>query len=556
MEKSTHYKALYRSFRPDTFEGVVGQRHITDILKSQVAHGTIAHAYLFCGPRGTGKTSTAKIFAKAVCCKEPVNGDACGKCDVCKNGELEDVDIIEIDAASNNGVEEIRNLREKVRLAPVYSAKKVYIIDEVHMLSQGAFNALLKTLEEPPMHVVFILATTEPHKLPATIISRCQRFDFHRVNINEIEARLEYICDELNAKYDKDALFIIARKAEGGLRDALSYLDQCMASGMELNTKNVLSVLGDVPFDILHSFLEAIINCNTDKLLSIIQDVVDTGLDLEIFLNDIISHARNTLIVRMVKNPENVIKVQGKQLENIILLSKQTNENRLIRTVDILTNAQSKMKYATSPRIVLEVAVLEAAMPETQTDISSLLDRIDTLEAKLNSIEQNGVQIDTSKKTKKHSPNKEKQNDIHTAEQKTPIQADTEPEPKIAEVSEEQTVKSSKKTSSSGKTNWSKILDFLEKEDIVLYTTASEGKFVNDDNNILTIAFEDDIFISALKTEARFNQLKNIVNKLCGYDNIDIIKKDDLAAKEEEDADVLELAFELFGEENVDIVDE
>lgn len=546
MAENSEYKVLYRSFRPYTFEGVIGQKHITDILKSQVAHETVAHAYLFCGPRGTGKTSTAKIFARAICCKSPIDGDACGKCDVCLSSDLEDVDIVEIDAASNNGVDEIRNLREKVRLSPVYSAKKVYIIDEVHMLSQGAFNALLKTLEEPPAHVVFILATTEPQKLPATIISRCQRFDFHRVSMDDIAFRLKYICEKINADFDGEALYIIARRAEGGFRDALSLLDQCIAAGKGITAQNVLQVLGDVPFDLLQSFSKAVIESDTENVLRTIDEVVDLGLDLEIFLSDIIAHMRNILIAKMVKDPSGIIKEQGEQLKSIIEISKLTNENRLIRTLEALNEAQNGIKYAASPRIVIEVAVLKASLPESQNDYSAILDRLDTIENKISKIEKDGVVLTQTApretKEKKAETNSVK---VQSAEKEVEI------------VKEKPKMNLAQNASSKGKETFSKILEELEKDDIVLYTTASEGKFVSDDANMLTIAFDDEIFISALKAEPRFSQLKSIVKKIGGYDNIDIISTNDIFKKPQtKETDVLEMAFELFGKENVDIIDD
>ena len=303
------YTALYREWRPKTFNDVVGQEHITTTLKNQILNNRIAHAYLFCGTRGTGKTSTAKVFAKALNCLNLKEGEPCNKCEMCRKiNEGLAIDVTELDAASNNGVDKIRDIIDDVKYPPQESKYKVYIMDEVHMLSAGAVNAFLKTLEEPPNNVIFILATTDPQKLPITILSRCQRFDFKRINNSEITARLKKIIDDQNMLADDKSLNLIARVSDGAMRDSLSILDQAISMGngnVDYNT--VVSMLGLVTNEHLFNLTNAVIQRNVEKSIKVIEDVIYSGKDIYLFIKDLISHYRNLLMAKVTHNPEEVL---------------------------------------------------------------------------------------------------------------------------------------------------------------------------------------------------------------------------------------------------------
>ena len=303
------HKALYRVYRPQKFEDVVGQEHITKTLRNQIENNNIGHAYLFSGTRGTGKTSTAKIFARAVNCLESKNQEPCNNCDVCKDILNDNImDVVEIDAASNNSVDDIRELRESVKYSPTKAKYKVYIIDEVHMLSQGAFNALLKTLEEPPSYVIFILATTEPHKIPATILSRCQRFDFKRVTVKDITSRMQRICAEENIEVEEKALNLIARNSQGALRDALSILDQCISFGDEkIEYNDVVELLGTVNIEQLFDLAQYIIDQNTKESLKVLNEFIIWGKDIRNLINDLIDHFRNLMICKVSNDLDEII---------------------------------------------------------------------------------------------------------------------------------------------------------------------------------------------------------------------------------------------------------
>lgn len=376
------HKALYRVYRPKTFEDVVGQEHIVKTLKNQIRNSNIGHAYLFSGTRGTGKTSTAKIFARAVNCLNSNDEEPCNECEICVD-TLNDkiMDIVEIDAASNNSVDDIRELRESVKYTPSKAKYKVYIIDEVHMLSQGAFNALLKTLEEPPSYVIFILATTEPHKIPATILSRCQRFDFKRVSSKDIANRMAYICEKENIQAEEKALSLIARNSQGALRDALSILDQCMSFGNEIIEYNdVIELLGTVNIDELFELSQAIIDENTKKTLQILNEFIIWGKDIRNLINDLIDQFRNLMVCKVSKDLDEIISLPEESIEKLKEQAKTININDLIRILNILSETQDLMKSSSNTRILAEVTMMKIAQPMFDESKEALIKRIENLE--------------------------------------------------------------------------------------------------------------------------------------------------------------------------------
>lgn len=379
---SMTYKALYRRFRPQVFEDVIGQKAITTTLKNQIRAKNISHAYLFTGTRGTGKTSTAKIFARAVNCLNPQEDNPCNECEVCRGILTESImDVIEIDAASNNGVDNIRELRENVKYPPSKGKYKVYIIDEVHMLSTGAFNALLKTLEEPPNHVIFILATTDPQKLPATILSRCQRFDFKGITTRDIIEKLKEICIELGIEVEEGALRVIAINAGGALRDALSTLEQCISfTNDKLTEKELTDILGIVNQDLLFSMVENIGKKNTSEALYILQKVVDEGKDIQQFIKDLIHHFRNLMMSKMNVELEEILSLSQEILDRLRQQSKELDIDRITEAINLLSDVEVKAKYATYPRILLEVAIVSLCQEKEGTSIKGLVERVHHLE--------------------------------------------------------------------------------------------------------------------------------------------------------------------------------
>lgn len=377
------YQALYRKYRPNTFDSVIGQEHITDILKNQIITGHTSHAYLFSGTRGTGKTSTAKILARAVNCLHPVDGEPCMECEACTVAADANVDVIELDAASNNGVDDMRSLIEKAVFAPVRMKKKVYIIDEAHMLSTSAFNALLKTLEEPPSHVMFILATTEPHKIIPTITSRCQRFDFRRLKSADIISRLKTVLKDAGAVIDSEGLSTIARKANGGMRDALSLADQCISfCGNNVTAEDVYHILGSADFDSVYSVCELLLNSDAKAAVEMLSDLV-TGRDLPVLVQDITSHFRSLLLTKMCGDCTDILDCTDEDMRRLKEQAKDKSEERIIRALDILSGVQSQIKYYPQPRILVETAFVKICRPDFEDSETALLDRIDVLEKKL-----------------------------------------------------------------------------------------------------------------------------------------------------------------------------
>ena len=382
------YTALYRKFRPDSFASVKGQDHIVKTLKNQIMADRIGHAYLFCGTRGTGKTSVAKILAKAVNCEHPVDGNPCGECETCKAiAAGTSMNVIEIDAASNNGVDNIREIREEVAYSPTTGKYKVYIIDEVHMLSIGAFNALLKTLEEPPSYVIFILATTEAHKIPITILSRCQRYDFKRISINTISSRLMELMEKENVEVEERAIRYIAKKADGSMRDALSLLDQCIAFylGQKLTYDHVLDVLGAVDTEVFSRFLREILKNDVAQVMKHLEELVMQGRELGQFVSDFTWYLRNLLLLKSSEELEEVLDVSS---DNLVLLKEEAGmvrEDTLIRFIRVFSELSGQMKFSGSKRVLLEVALIKLCRPQMETDEVSLLERIRMLEKKLES---------------------------------------------------------------------------------------------------------------------------------------------------------------------------
>ena len=379
------YLALYRRYRPSDFKGIIGQDHIVKTLVNQIETSRPGHAYLFTGTRGTGKTSTAKIFARAINCESPVNGSPCGKCAACRAlADPSNIDVIEIDAASNNGVNEIRELRENVQFPPVSCKYKVYIIDEVHMLSGAAFNALLKTLEEPPAHAIFILATTEVHKLPATILSRCMRFDFRLVPTEKIAELIAGIYDEQGKKYDKEAVFAIAKAGEGSIRDALSIADTAISySDGKLTYEQVNDILGASNTELLTALCESVLNSDGGRVLNVIESLSTLGKSMGVLIKDVTATMRDLLIIKTCKNSKELLGLPEIRYEKLREMSELATEDRIIRIMEIFSDAESTLRYTTHPRTVFETASIKATRPETDYDLDALIVRIKELENKI-----------------------------------------------------------------------------------------------------------------------------------------------------------------------------
>lgn len=386
------YTALYRKWRPTSFEEVRGQDHIVKTLKNQINSGRIGHAYLFCGTRGTGKTSIAKIFARAVNCEHPVDGSPCGECSMCRQiAEGASLNVVEIDAASNNGVENIRDIREQVQYPPTDGRYRVYIIDEVHMLSIGAFNALLKTLEEPPSYVIFILATTEVHKIPITILSRCQRYDFKRISIDTIAGRLAELTQAEQIDVDDRALRYVARAADGSMRDALSLLDQCVAFhfGEKLTYDNVLEVLGAVDNRVFGKLFQAVLASDTKACIRELEEMIIQGRDLSQLVNDFVWYMRNLLIAKTTDEPGDMLDMSE---ENLAVLKEEAagvDTETLMRYIRIFSELSGQLRYASQKRILVEIAFIKLTTPSMEQNLDSILQRITLLEQKMQEMPDN-----------------------------------------------------------------------------------------------------------------------------------------------------------------------
>ncbi|WP_242863245.1 DNA polymerase III subunit gamma/tau [Caloranaerobacter ferrireducens] len=548
------YQALYRKYRPKDFDGVLGQEHVTTILKNQIINNNIAHAYLFSGTRGTGKTSTAKIFARAVNCLNNKDGNPCNECEVCK-GILNDtiMDVVEMDAASNNSVDDIRELREKVKYPPSKGKYKVYIIDEVHMLSKGAFNALLKTLEEPPKHLLFILATTEPQKLPATILSRCQRFDFKRISVDDIVKNMRSICDELNIDVEDRGLRLIARNSDGAMRDALSILDQCVSfSDGKITYEYILSILGTVNLDIIFELTDAIINGNLDKTLELIENIVRAGKDINQFIKDLILHFRNLMIAKTSNNIEDIIDASDEIIDKLSKQAKSIELNDIMRAIKILSDVEVKAKWSSQPRIILEVGLIKFIKSPSDVDIDNLLEKVKKLEK---IIEEGKFNI-----SKSHSSyNTEIKTSISEDIKKDILEQKVQTKDEI--LKQEENFDNENISFDKINSDWSNFLKNLKKEKISIHALLMEGKPISFENNILTVAFQDGFAFHKDAIEKKDN--KEFVEKsISKYFNCDIkikfimvneIKKIE-DEQEDKKKDIIEKIKNIFGEDLVEIV--
>lgn len=391
------YLAFYRTFRPTNFDEVVRQEHIVRILKNQIESDKVGHAYLFCGPRGTGKTTLAKIFARAINCERPVNASPCGKCAACRAlADGSNLDISEIDAASNNGVDEMRDLREKVQYPPVAGKYKVYIIDEVHMLTQSAFNAVLKTLEEPPRHAVFILATTEPQKIPATILSRCMRFDFKLIPQHDLESLIKSVFDKTGKEYEDAAVAAIARAGAGSARDSLSIADMCASySQGKLTYDDVNAVLGSAEWAKVAHICGCILNEDASAALSAVEEILATGKGVGVLIKDMLSFLNDCTIVKVCKTAREIVNLPDETYRIIEGVAQNADGHKLLRVTEILSRAETDMRYSLSGRITLETAVLKASMPQNDYDIDALIGKINALERRISE----GVTVKTLPQT-------------------------------------------------------------------------------------------------------------------------------------------------------------
>lgn len=461
------YQALYRKWRPKSFSDVYGQPHVIRTLQSQLESGRISHAYLFTGSRGTGKTTCAKILSKAVNCLNPVDGNPCNECEICKgieNGSI--LDVIEIDAASNNGVDNIRDLREEANFTPVNAKYRVYIIDEVHMLSIGAFNALLKTLEEPPSHVIFILATTEIHKLPATILSRCQRFDFKRISPEDITARLVYVAEKENVTLTENAAALIARIADGGMRDALSLLDRCFAMGNNIDEEAVSAAAGIAGTIHLFSFSEYVAKGDFTSALKLVSKLHNESCDIDSLCTELTLHFRNLMVAKTVKECDGLIVCSKDELEKIKARAAELKLSKILSSIEILEKAAANIKNAVNKKIQLEAAIIKMCSPVSSGSISEEIEeRISSLEEKINALSSGKV----------FAAPKENNNTVNIQEQKPaePVKAEPvqneKPEEKTAEQSEETPAETASPVDDGPFYNWSDVLEALKKYDIPLF---------------------------------------------------------------------------------------
>ncbi len=489
------YQVLYRKWRPQTFSEVYGQPAVTTALTNELQTGRLAHAYLFTGSRGTGKTSCAKILAKAVNCLSLRDGDPCNECENCRGIDAGTIlDVVEIDAASNNGVDNIRDLRDEVNYTPTVAKYRVYIIDEVHMLSPGAFNALLKTLEEPPEHVIFILATTEVHKLPATILSRCQRFDFGRIPAEEISARLQEVAKAEQFTLSNDAALLIARLADGGLRDALSLLDQCLSLSREIDAALVAEATGMAGREYLFRLAEAILKQDGAAALTLLSSLYESSKDMERLCVELIDFFRNVMILKSVGTPESLIVISPAELEDLRRISDSLSLEAILHIMDVLQRTLDRLKSGVSRRVEMETTLLRLCDPRLDTTVESLIRRIEALESRP-AATVSAAAAPAAQKPQEEAPPKEEPAEQQGEEKEAPeVAATGNPVPFTA---------------------WVDVLDYISKQSPPLYGVLADSTALIDGDKLLVIT-DNDMFIPLVKTDGNKTVLMNAVQAVVG----------------------------------------
>lgn len=545
------YKAIYRRFRPKSFEDLVGQEHISTILKNQIKTDNIAHAYLFSGIRGTGKTSAAKIFARAVNCLHPVEGEPCNECEVCiasLEGSL--MDIVEMDAASNNKVEDIRELRESINYPPSKGKYKVYIVDEVHMLSTSAFNAFLKTLEEPPSYVIFILATTEQQKIPATIVSRCQRYEFKRISSGDISKNMKKICDQLEIEIEDRSLNLIARNSEGAMRDALSILDQIIASSDgTVEYDMVVDSLGAVNNALLLDLAKSVVEKNSAETFEKIESIIRSGKDVHRLIKDLLSYFRSLMVIKTGSNYSEILDEPEEILAEMMDQSKLLNMERIIDCIDILNEAENSMKFSTQPRINLEVTAMKLLEAGNREE---LLLRVEQLEKMIAS---GGIPAsrgrENSVKDREIAQTRDKKDPKRVQEEPTSKKEENNEHKKEAELSSKDIVFNDILD------EWTEVLKYIKKKKIALHALLVEGKVVRFKNGILTIQFGDQFGFHKDAIDKDHNK-KSVEELLSDYFkspiSISFTMEEDLET-EDDGEDLVQDVVQLFGSEKLKIED-
>jgi len=547
--KTLAYTALYREWRPKNFEDVVGQEHITTTLKNQIQNDRIAHAYLFCGTRGTGKTSTAKVMAKALNCLNPVNGEPCNECEMCKKiNEGLAIDVTELDAASNNGVDKIRDIIDDAKYPPQEARFKVYIMDEVHMLSMGAVNAFLKTLEEPPANVIFILATTDPQKLPITILSRCQRFDFKRISKSDISDRLRKIVGAQGVLADEKSLELISRVSDGAMRDALSILDQAIAMGDgSVNYDSVVGMLGLVTNEYLFNITSAIIERNIQKAMNIIEEVVYAGKDINLFIKDLTGHFRNLLMAKVTNNPEEVLDMS---MENINLIKEQGSRIRveeIMRDIRILQEAEGNAKISKQARLYLELATIKMCKIEYDTSSEVILARINRLEEVIKSgkiqvaqAQQGSNQDDEVSNVQKRVATQDVINKEQAVTETPVIEVNTNATTSIGDIQRA----------------WHDILEALKaRRAMVIYASLMTGRPVACNNGIVLIKYEEEYAFNKIRLEKPDNI--KVINEVVSEVMRERLKvRFTVETKEEAERNPEEVLLQALGESALEIIDE